>query len=82
MALNDSCHLLIETKHHVIQKSGGLQPLSPIASTPLVISQPQAARFRCKIGERMQNTIPLTVIEIKTGSGIRVWRKVVFPNRN
>jgi len=23
MALNDSCHLLIETKHHFIQKSGG-----------------------------------------------------------
>jgi len=23
MALNDSCHLLIETKHHYIQKSGG-----------------------------------------------------------
>ena len=32
MALNDSCHLLIETKHHFIQKSGGLEPLSPIAS--------------------------------------------------
>ena len=40
MALNDSCHLLIETKHHFIQKSGGgglskiwggLEPLSPIA---------------------------------------------------
>jgi len=37
MALNDSCHLLIETKHHFIQKSegleknlrgGGLEPLS------------------------------------------------------
>jgi len=23
MALNDNCHLLIETKHHFIQKSGG-----------------------------------------------------------
>ena len=23
MSLNDSCHLLIETKHHFIQKSGG-----------------------------------------------------------
>jgi len=39
MALNDSCHLLIETKHHFIQKSwglqqnrGGIEPLSPIAS--------------------------------------------------
>jgi len=39
MALNDSCHLLIETKHHFIQKFGGLEqnlgglePLSPIAS--------------------------------------------------
>jgi len=33
MALNDSCHLLIETKHHFIQKSGGgLETLSPIAS--------------------------------------------------
>ena len=41
MALNDSCHLLIETKHHFIQKSGGglqqnlgggLEPLSPIGS--------------------------------------------------
>jgi len=33
MALNDSCHLLIDTKHHFIQKSGGgLEPLSPIAS--------------------------------------------------
>jgi len=41
MALNDSCHLLIEIKHHFIQKSaggliksgkGGLEPLSPIAS--------------------------------------------------
>ena len=29
MALNDSCHLLIETKHHFIQKSGGLEPLAP-----------------------------------------------------
>ena len=42
MALNDSCHLLIATKHHFIQKSGGgglqqnlgggLELLSPIAS--------------------------------------------------
>ena len=42
MALNDSCHLLIETKHDFLQKSGGgwleqnlwggLEPLSPIAS--------------------------------------------------
>jgi len=35
MALNDSCHLLIETKHHFIQKSGGLEQnlggLSPLA---------------------------------------------------
>jgi len=44
MALNDSCHLLIETKHHFIQKSGGglqqnlggLEPLSPIASAATV----------------------------------------------
>ena len=39
MALNDSCHLLIETKRHFIQKSGGGgleqnmgRGLSPIAS--------------------------------------------------
>ena len=43
MALNDSCHLLIETKHHFIQKFGGLEqnlgglePLSPIASAATV----------------------------------------------
>ena len=44
MALNDSCYLLIETKHHFIQKSGGLEqnlggglePLSPIAKQAAV----------------------------------------------
>jgi len=44
MALNDSCHLLIETKHHFIQKFGGLEqnlgglePLSPIASAATAV---------------------------------------------
>jgi len=41
MTLNDSCHLLIETKHHFNKNFGeggleqnlrGLEPLSPIAS--------------------------------------------------
>ena len=36
MALNASCHLLIETNHHFIQKSGGLEPLSPISSAATV----------------------------------------------
>ena len=45
LALDDSCHLLIETKHHFIQKSGGLEqnlgglePLSPIASAATELS--------------------------------------------
>ena len=53
MALNDSCHLLIETKHHFIQKfggggleqnlEGGLEPLSPIAllAPPLHVTDSQ-----------------------------------------
>ena len=35
MALNDSCHLLIETKHHFIQKSGGLKQNLGGGASPL-----------------------------------------------
>jgi len=53
MALNDSCHLLIETKHHFIKKSGGLEqnlggglePLNPIASAATGHAGPAACNF-------------------------------------
>ena len=63
MALNDSCHLLIETKHHFIQKSGG-GGLSPLASAATATMERQSEVSDLTNGGVIYNEIERHVIQI------------------
>jgi len=66
MALNDSCHLLTETKHHFIQKSGGgLEPLSPIAGAATVACVGREVMQLCLPTSRRKTVLELAYSTIK-----------------